>query len=85
MEEILNPKVLGTFSGSSTTVYTCPKASRSFAIVNDSTTTGLTFTINGITISVGASEMFDDTFAEFTSVIITITGSAAFRAVVRGF
>lgn len=51
-----------------------------FAITNDGLA-NLTFTINGLTISVMPGETFDDLFEPFNGVAITATD--AFRSVVR--
>jgi hypothetical protein len=52
-----------------------------FAVQNDGNA-NLTFTINGLTITVKPTEGFEDIFEPFTSVQVNATG--AFRAVVKG-
>lgn len=51
-----------------------------FGIVNDGLA-DLTFTINGLTVTVKPGESFDDLFEPFTGVVISASG--AFRSVVR--
>ncbi|GAB7057344.1 hypothetical protein JCM16163A_40930 [Paenibacillus sp. YK5] len=53
-----------------------------FAIVNRDASTALTFTINGITITVDPKEPFEGKFDPFTSV--TITTTVAYKAIVMG-
>ena len=81
-QEMIKPKVLGTFNASTTTVYTCPKACHMFSIINKGAA-DLTFTINGITITVEVTQCFEDYFEEFKTV--TVTATTAFSAIVKGF
>ena len=82
MEQVLYPKILGTFNASTTTIYTCPKVCNVFAIVNKGAA-DLTFTINGITITVEVTQAFEDWFEDFTTV--TVTATTAFSAIVKGW
>lgn len=79
MQEI---KIQGTFSGNSNTTYTCPKSCNAFSIKNDGSS-NLSFTINGITITVKPNEEFSDSFEWFSEV--TVTTTVAFRALVKSF
>lgn len=80
--QAIMPKVQGRITGNSTITYTCPKTCCSFAIVNRGVSS-LTFTINGITISVSAEQTFDDSFEDFNEV--TITTDQTYEAIVRGW
>jgi hypothetical protein len=68
------------YSGSSTTTKTASYMKWNYvSIANDDTSTALTFTVNGITITVLAGEAFQDTFKLFQT--ITITTTVAYRLV----
>ncbi|GCL71798.1 hypothetical protein PN4B1_17030 [Paenibacillus naphthalenovorans] len=71
-----------SWSGSATNTRTFTTPMTGFAIVNRDASTALTFTINGITITVDPKEPFDGKFDPFTSV--TITTTVAYKAVVMG-
>lgn len=68
------------FEGSSNITKTYTDSMVGFDISNDHTTTGLTFTINDLTIPVKASETYSANFEPFTS--LTITTSVPYRATV---
>jgi len=51
------------------------------AISNDNLVNNLTFTVNGLTITVKTNETFDDDFEGFTSITVH---SGSFRLVLRG-
>lgn len=72
--------VKDAFSGSSTVTKTYQNNMYGFGIVNDGAS-DLTVTINGFSIVVKSGEAFDDLFDPFKT--LTITGTSAFRAVVR--
>lgn len=73
--------VIEYFSGSANTTKTVNGHATGFGIVNDGSS-DLTFTINGLTITVKIGETFDDDFPYFESVTVTTTG--AFRGWIRG-
>lgn len=73
--------VKDAFEGTASDTKTYQSKMRGFSIQNDGAA-NLTFTINGLTITVKPTEGYEDNFDPFTSVQITATG--AFRAVVRG-
>jgi hypothetical protein len=52
----------------------------SLTIINDGVA-ALTFTVNGMTITVNANESFTDDFVDFTT--ITVTTSVAYRLLLR--
>jgi len=72
--------VKDAFNGSTTVTKTYQNNMFGFGIVNDGTS-DLTVIINGFNIVVKSGEAFDDLFDPFKTV--TITGTSAFRAVVR--
>lgn len=72
--------VKDAFSGTTSVTKAYSSQMFGFAISNDGLA-NLTFTINGLTITVKPGELFDDLFEPFTSVVITASG--AFRSVVR--
>lgn len=72
--------VKDAFNGSTTTTKTYLTNMYGFAIVNDGDS-DLTVSINSFDIVVKSGESFEDLFDPFTTV--TITGTSAFRAVVR--
>jgi hypothetical protein len=73
--------VIGTFSGSTTTTYTCSSECNGFGIINTGAS-DLTFTINDITITVSSGESFENVFESFSSVVVTATDT--FKAIVKG-
>ena len=82
MTEIIQPKIQEAFSGNSTITYTCKNPSYMFSIKNDGGS-NLTFTINGITITVKPGEVFEDYFEVFNNVIVTTTVS--YRALIKKY
>ena len=75
-------KVFEKISGTATVTHRCARKSNGFALLNKGAS-DVTFTINGITITVPFSTSFEDSFEDFTTVIITAT--TAFEAVIKGF
>jgi hypothetical protein len=73
--------VQDAFADTANVTKTYSSSMSGFAVQNDGTT-NLTFTINGLTITVKPTEGFEDIFEPFTSVQVNATG--AFRAVVKG-
>jgi hypothetical protein len=73
--------VIDYFAGSANITKALPSGATGFKIANDGDST-LTFTINGLTITVKAGETVSDDFREFFTV--TVTSTVAFRAWVRG-
>lgn len=69
------------WSGSATVTKTWANAMTSLMVANDGNA-DLTVGINGMTITVKATEVLDEHFDAFTSV--TITSTVAFRAWARG-
>jgi len=67
-------------SGAVTHTYELTYSATSFCIINDGVS-ALTFTINGLTITVNDGESFDEKFDLFNEIIITTT--VAYRAIVR--
>ncbi|MBD1379244.1 fibronectin type III domain-containing protein [Metabacillus arenae] len=74
------------FDGNTNITKTYTEDMVGFDIINDHTTTGLTFTINNITIPVGASESYTANFAPYRSLSIntTVPYRATVRAPLRG-
>lgn len=79
--ERTSPRVIQAANGTGNTAITCAKPSIGFAIKNTGAAS-LTITINAITITVAASETFDDNFNVFNSV--TIAATDTFKYLVRG-
>jgi hypothetical protein len=69
-----------SWSGSSNITKTFTSSMYGFDITNDGSS-DLTFTINGLTITVKSGEVFSDVFEAFTSV--TITTTVSYRATVK--
>ncbi len=83
MQEFM--KILDIKSGTTTTTYTFTRVMNGVDIINESTTTALTLTVNGMSFSIPASSGFADIFENFQSLTVTITGTASHKLVVRGF
>lgn len=79
--ELTGNSVIDYFAGSSNVTKNYTEAT-GVSIANDGTTGDLTFTVNGMTITVKAGESFNDNFAPFNT--LTVTTTVAFRATVRG-
>jgi hypothetical protein len=84
--DVGNPLPIGLvakepFSGSANMTKTFTTTMRGFVISNDGAA-DLTFTIGAYTFKVKAGEVFEETFAPFTSVSIVAT--SAYRAYGRG-
>lgn len=79
--QIQNKPVIDYFAGSANVTKALPSGATGFRIANDGAST-LTFTINGLTMTVKAAETLDLDFKDFFTV--TVTTTVAFRAWVRG-
>lgn len=77
--------VIDNFSGSANVTRTYANYHDSLEVINDSSTTNLSFTVDsliGRTFTVAASEIFDEVLPPFK--VITITTTVTYRAKVRG-
>ena len=81
--ETIKPKVKACVSATGNYTYISNQKLVAFCIVNRSTTDSLTFTINGITIPLEPTEIFDAQFDSYQKIVIAATGSWDF--VVKGW
>lgn len=84
MSNIPKPRgnIINSYEGSVATSYSIQNRWwLSLAIYNDGSG-DLTFTVNGLTITVAAGEVFDDDFEDFNQ--ISINSDQAYRLVLRG-
>lgn len=78
-----NGNIVDYKSGSTTATHTKSSGNwLSLMIINDSTTTSLTITVNSMTMTIKAGEVFDDVFVDFNTV--TVTTTVAYRLWLRG-
>lgn len=81
MLQTQNKPVIDYFAGTATVTHALPSGATGIMIANDGAS-ALTFTVNGLTMTVNQNEMIDCDFREFFS--ITVTTTVAFRCWVRG-
>lgn len=67
-----SPPIIDYFEGTDNVTHTFSQIVSGFGITNDGSS-DLTVTINGLTITVKAGEVFEDSFVSFTTATITTT------------
>jgi hypothetical protein len=82
MQQVSKPHVLNYFAGSTTATHATTDSCYGFTIINDGAS-DLTFTINGITITVKSGECFRGEFNNYASV--TVTTTVAYRCYCSAF